>query len=110
MRRALVSVQGNPAGILEETTAGFRFHYDTAYLQSADPAPVSLTLPLRPEPFESKALFAFFEGLLAEGTLRDLQHRQFKIDADDSFGLLLRSAGSDVIGCVTVKPLPSPES
>ena len=34
---------------------------------------------------------------------------RFKIDAADGFGLLLKTAASDVIGCVTVEPLPEEE-
>jgi len=45
------------------------------------------------------------EGLLAEGSLRELQSRLYKIDLEDSFGLLLKTAASDVIGCVTVEPV-----
>ncbi len=105
MRRGLVHNSENVAGILEETESGYRFTYDAEFLQSSDAKPVSLTLPLRAEPFDSPHLFAFFEGLVAEGSLRELQSRQFKIDPEDSFGLLLKSAGNDVIGCVTVETL-----
>jgi len=45
------------------------------------------------------------EGLLAEGSLRELQSRLHRIDLEDGFGLLLKTATSDVIGCVTVEPV-----
>jgi serine/threonine-protein kinase HipA len=48
-------------------------------------------------------LFPFFSGLLAEGTLRDLQCRIHRIDEADDFGLLLETAGGDVIGAVSVR-------
>ena len=105
MRRGLVCMRGKQVGILEETGTGYRFTYDPGYLAKPDALPVSLTLPLRSEPFESPHLFAFFDGLLAEGTLREIQSRTFKIDTADSFGLLLKTAASDVIGSVTVEPL-----
>jgi len=106
-RKGRVRVRGIEAGMLEETENGFVFRYDSAYLAEPDVAAISLTLPLRPEPFKSPHLFPFFEGLLAEGSLRELQCRTFRIDPDDSFGLLLKTAASEVIGCVTVEPLPS---
>lgn len=105
-RKGLVRVGGVAAGRLEETGTGYSFRYFPAYLVSQEATAVSLTLPLRSEPFESTFLFPFFDGLLAEGTLRELQSRLFKIDPDDGFGLLLKTAASDVIGCVTVEPLP----
>ena len=83
---------------------GFRFYYEPDYLTRNDGMAVSLTLPRQAEPFDSPHLFAFFEGLLAEGSLRSMQSRQYKIDQDDSFGFLLHTASSDVIGNVTVEP------
>ena len=104
-RRGLVRVKGIAAGLLEETPSGYLFTYDPVYLASEDAVAVSLTLPLRSEPYISPHLFPFFEGLLAEGSLRELQSRLHKIDLEDSFGLLLKTAASDVIGCVTVEPV-----
>lgn len=103
-RRGLVRVGGIAAGLLEETPSGYHFTYDPAYLAREGATAVSLTLPLRSEPYASSHLFPFFEGLLAEGSLRELQSRLHKIDLEDSFGLLLKTAASDVIGCVTVEP------
>ena len=104
-RRGLVRVKGIAAGLLEETPSGYLFTYDPVYLACEDAVAVSLTLPLRSEPYVSPHLFPFFEGLLAEGSLRELQSRLHKIDLEDSFGLLLKTAASDVIGCVTVEPV-----
>lgn len=105
-RRGLVKVRGIAAGLLEETSAGYVFTYDPVYLASHEATSVSLTLPLRSESYRSPHLFPFFAGLLAEGSLRALQSRLHKIDLEDGFGLLLRTASSDVIGCVTVEPFP----
>lgn len=105
-RKGLVRVKGVAAGLLTETASGFVFSYDPVYLAREDATAVSLTLPLRSEPYGSPHLFPFFEGLLGEGGLRDLQSRLYKIDPHDGFGLLLKTAASDVIGCVTVEPCP----
>ena len=110
MRRAEVYYQERLAGKLEELENGYRFIYLPEYVAEPDVRPISLTLPLRVGPYESDRLFPFFSGLLAEGTLRDLQCRQFKIDVGDHFGLLLRTAGHDVIGCVRVVPESSESS
>lgn len=104
-RKGLVRVGGIAAGLLEETASGYLFTYDPVYLAGQGAVAVSLTLPLRSEPYVSPHLFPFFEGLLAEGSLRELQSRLYQIDPEDGFGLLLKTASSDVIGCVTVEPV-----
>ena len=94
---------GMLAGRIEELPdGGYRFTYDTGYLASVEAKPVSLTLPLQVAPFESPTLFPFFYGLLAEGNLKAMQCQKLKLDEDDHFGRLLKTAGSDAIGDVTV--------
>lgn len=68
-RTGFVRVQGKYAGRLQETDNGYRFQYDADYLQTANALAVSLTLPLRAEPYESHTLFPFFDGLIPEGWL-----------------------------------------
>ena len=102
-RSGKVYCQGRLAGRIEERPEGYRFTYDTAYLAQEDTTPVSLTLPLRSEPYDCPVLFPFFYGLLAEGILKDTQCRTLKLDENDHFGRLLRTAGYVTIGDVTVK-------
>ncbi len=104
VQRARVLERGAFAGILEETPDGYRFTYDPAYLADDARPAISLTLPKRAEPYESPHLFSFFQGLLAEGFLKNLQCRILKIDEADHFGRLVATAGGDVIGSVTVVP------
>ena len=102
-RRGKVYCRGVLAGRIEERPDdGYRFVYDAGYLTSADAKPISLTLPVRREPFESASLFPFFYGLLAEGILKDTQCRKLKLDENDHFGRLLKTTDSDTIGDVTV--------
>jgi HipA-like protein len=82
---------------------GYCFVYQPDYLARPGSRPVSLTLPLRREEFHSPVLFPFFSGLLAEGNLKDLQCRMHRIDPDDDFTRLLKTARHDVIGAVTVE-------
>ena len=105
-RSGKVFCQGRLAGRIEERPEGYCFAYDAAYLVLEDARLVSLTLPLRPEPYDSPVLFPFFYGLLAEGILKDTQCRTLKLDENDHFGRLLRTAGSDTIGDVTVEVEP----
>lgn len=100
MRSARVLNHGRLAGHLEETEDGFAFTYDPTYLPDGEA--VSLTLPLRPEPYISQTLFPFFYGLLAEGSTREIQHRVLRIDEGDAFGLLL-ATGADTVGSVSIE-------
>lgn len=101
--RASVFFGSKRAGLLTKTAGGYAFAYDGGYLADPDAAPISLSLPLRREAFESKALFPFFDGLLPEGWLLDLTCAAAKIDKEDKFALLLRT-GRDPVGAVSVRP------
>lgn len=103
-RAANVRNHGVLAGRLEELPGGgFRFAYVSGY----DGHAVSLTLPVRAEPYTASTLFSFFYGLLAEGATRQLQHRLLRVDEDDPFGLLL-ATGGDTVGSVSVEPAEAP--
>lgn len=102
-RKARILSANVVAGVLEETAEGFRFTYDPHYLADDEAPAISLTLPKRQEPFESPFLFSFFFGLLAEGSTKELQCRLLRLDENDHFGRLLRTAHSDVVGSVTVE-------
>lgn len=103
MRQGEIRVNGIPAGLLEETTTGFQFHYYRDYAQQRNLPAVSLTLPKSVyKTYESPVLFPFFAGLLTEGVAMQLQCRMLKLDEDDLFGRLLKTACDDVIGNVTI--------
>ena len=84
-----VYVQSRYAGVIEETDEGYLFTYDTEYLNSENPLPVCINMPCREEGYESEVLFPFFDGLIPEGWLLDLSARNWKLDVNDRFGLLL---------------------
>ena len=71
-------------------------------MAQGDNYPVSLTLPIREEPYKSKTLFSFFDGLIPEGWLLDIVSRNWKIDPKDRFALLL-VACKDPIGNVSIR-------
>lgn len=101
-RKGLVFVQNNYAGSIEETDEGYEFTYAQEYLDSENPVPVSITLPLNEKPYKSNVLFPFFDGLIPEGWLLGIVNRNWKIDPEDRFGLLL-AVCKDCIGDVSVK-------
>jgi serine/threonine-protein kinase HipA len=103
-RRGIVRLDGRRVGLLEEVNdvdAATRFTYDAAWLATPGALPISLTLPLRAEPWEHRGLHPFFENLLPEGWLLELSTAKLKIPKDDAFGLLLATC-ADCIGAVEV--------
>ena len=103
-RVGIVRLDGERVGLLEEHEAGTRFTYDAAWLSRADAVPISLTLPLRSEPYESRSLHPFFENLLPEGWLLEISTARLKISKDDAFGLLIAMC-ADCVGAVEIYPL-----
>jgi serine/threonine-protein kinase HipA len=99
----MVRLDGRRVGIIEETDTGSRFTYDSQWLALPDAVPVSLTLPLRAEAYQSRGLLPFFENLLPEGWLLELSTAKLKIPNDDAFGLLL-GACLDCVGAVEALP------
>ncbi|MBI4061112.1 MAG: HipA N-terminal domain-containing protein [Elusimicrobia bacterium] len=102
--RAAVFHGRQQAGVLTKKADGYEFAYDGSYLSSAAALPISLSMPLREEKYESKELFPFFDGLLPEGWLLDLDCAAAKIDKSDKFRLLLHT-GRDPVGAVSVRPM-----
>ena len=103
-RSGVVYYNDKKAGLLRETGDGYEFAYDPDYLKEPSALPVSLSLPLASERYESTQLFPFFEGLLPEGWLLNITATTAKIDKEDKFHLLLHT-GQDPIGAVSVRPL-----
>ena len=100
-RSVNVYVSNIYAGTLQEIAEGYQFSYDSDYLKQENASPVSLTLPLQSEPYISKVIFPFFDGLIPEGWLLDLAVKNWKINANDRFGLLMVTC-KDPIGNVSI--------
>lgn len=103
-RKGRVRLSGQTVGVIEEVDDKTRFTYAPEWLARADRRPVSLTLPLRSEPYEHRGLHPFFENLLPEGWLLEVSTKKLKISKDDPFGLLLATCG-DCVGAVEIEPI-----
>lgn len=101
--RVNILYKGILAGNLSETDEGYVFTYTDEYLKKEEAKPISLTMPLRAEPYRSNVLFPFFDGLIPEGWLLDIAVDFWKIQANDRFQLLVATC-RDTIGAVTVEP------
>ncbi|HEV7943420.1 MAG TPA: type II toxin-antitoxin system HipA family toxin [Solirubrobacteraceae bacterium] len=90
---------GREVGQLQRVDERSR-EYVFAYTPQAS-RPISLSLPLRQESFDSPASRPFFEALLPEGAIRDQIASQLKLAASDSFGLLAE-LGRDCAGALQI--------
>ena len=106
MAKGGVYLNSRLAGMLERTKEGeyiFSYYYD--YLKEQQAPSISLTLPKKAPVHAAEELFPFFQGLLAEGVNKEIQCRLLRIDEKDDFTRLLRTAGEDTIGAVTIKEI-----
>lgn len=106
MAKGGVYYNGIMAGYLEKiATDQYVFSYTEAYFHNPAMPPISLTISKTKQVHESPILFPFFAGLLSEGINKDIQCRLLKIDEADDFTRLLKTAGEDTIGAITVTEL-----
>jgi len=91
------------AGVLGFDGQNYSFVYDNAFLENSFSRAISLTLPKQQEPFLSPYLHPFFANLLAEGNLKTIQCKKLKIDEEDDFTRLLKTATDDTIGTITIR-------
>ena len=109
MRQAKVYLHTNLVGFITEDESGYRFQYRPEYLQDSNAEAVSLTLPLKAEPYQSNVLFPFFDGLIPEGWLLEIAEKNWKLNPRDRMGLLLQTC-ADCIGAVSVHPVSDEEN
>lgn len=76
------------------------FQYHQHYIVQGLP-PLSVTMPVRNEPWPDAVSFPFFENLLPEGRVRQLLATRLHT-ADNNFTRLLRETGGEVAGAISI--------
>lgn len=99
IRCAAVYQSGELAGYLREAGEGL---WSFAYADGYEGMPVSLTLPIRKEPYSFEAFPPVFEGLLPEGPQLEALLKKHKIDRHDAFTQLV-TVGEDLVGSLSVR-------
>ncbi|HRO42230.1 MAG TPA: HipA N-terminal domain-containing protein [Flavipsychrobacter sp.] len=106
MKQGRVMNNDLEAGILSKLDDGtYVFEYNDTYYRDDAKPPISLTLPKLQKQHTSKTLFPFFFNLLSEGSNRELQSIRLKIDKEDHFSLLLKTAAHETIGAIRVEEI-----
>ncbi len=106
MKSAKILRNAKEVGILTKLDdATYTFQYSRPYLDDPQAKNISVNFPLQLGEFKSLHLFAFFFNMLSEGNVKKAQCRNMKIDEDDSFTRLLKTAKDDIIGSITVEEI-----
>lgn len=88
-----VYLHGDLAGTLERLSrARLRFTYESAWVGEGR-QPLSLSLPVRREPYAHDRCAPFFEGLLPEGDFLKAIAQTLHVSATNSFQLLAELGG-----------------
>lgn len=102
-----VYMHGVIAGTLERRSqARLRFTYETEWVRG-EQQPLSLSLPVRSEPYEHEECAPFFEGLLPEGDFLKAIARTLHVSATNPFQLLTE-LGGECAGAISVAPEGGP--
>ena len=87
------------------------FSYSPDYLNMPGARPISISLPLRSDPFGPELTRSYFEGLLPEGFLKMTVARNMRIEEND-YLTILAGLGRECLGAVMIleegSPVPSP--
>lgn len=77
------------------------FRYSASYLESSGAHAISLSLPLRDDPFSEEELVPYFNGLLPENETRTAIANALRTTPDDFLTILLH-CGREIIGDVAI--------
>lgn len=81
----------------------FEFQYDPKWLADAEAIPISVRLPLQPEPFGNDPCRIFFGNLLPEGGTRQIITAKLGISESNDFKLL-EILGGECAGALSILP------
>lgn len=84
----------------KESSGAIRFVYDSQWLHWKHASPVSLSMPLREEPYSGAVVSAVFENLLPDNEeVRSRVASRFAADGTDPYSLLA-AIGTDCVGAL----------
>lgn len=77
--------------------------YDETWLSSPDSFPVSLAMPIRPEPYDGEQVLPWLMNLLPEGEPLRAMTRALGAAPEDALGLIAQT-GNDLAGALSIAP------
>ncbi len=95
-------------GRLDKTGGqGMVFQYSEPYLESEQPRPISLSLPLQAEAFGTAVSKSWFANLLPEGEIRGHVARKLGVSERNEYAIL-EGIGGDCAGALRLLPESAP--
>lgn len=106
-RPLAVSLDGIHVGDLTRSRRGatYAFAYAPEWLAAAAARALSVSLPLRLEPYAHEVCAPFFAGLLPEGRVREVTARRLGVSVQNDVALLA-ALGGDCAGAVSIASEP----
>lgn len=103
----LVYMNNQMVGTLSQISSGsLRFIYSQEWLQAKGSRPLSLSMPLREQPYSGDRVYNFFDNLLPDNeSLRTRIQRRFSIPTSNCFDLL-SYIGADCVGALQLLTEP----
>jgi len=83
------------------------FQYAAPYLESEQPRPISLSLPLQAEPFDAAVSKSWFANLLPEGEIRGHVARKLGVSDRNEYAIL-EGIGGNCAGALRLLPESAP--
>lgn len=80
-----------------------RLAYDSGWLSSPDRFPVSLAMPIRPEPYDAELVLPWLMNFLPEGEPLRAMTRALGAAPEDALGLIAQT-GNDLAGALSIAP------
>jgi serine/threonine-protein kinase HipA len=93
--------EAQPVGTIESIPDGPSFRYDPSWLALSGGFPISLRMPLGPDPVPPTVLLPWLQNLLPEGGMLTAVGRNLGSSPDDVIGLL-QHIGRDMAGALTI--------
>jgi serine/threonine-protein kinase HipA len=104
-RELTLAMNGHRVGRLVRLSQGtLRFQYDPSWLAEQSAVPISLSMPLSPEPYSGDTVWNFFDNLLPDS--RDIRERLLRVLGAESTRPfdLLECMGKDCVGALQLYP------
>lgn len=100
-----VYMNGYKVGVFSRAgTGAHAFQYAEAWLNQTGSRPVSLSMPLRRQPYQGNEVYNFFDNLLPDNTeIRGRILARYNADSTQPFDLLAR-IGADTVGALQLLP------
>lgn len=96
-----VRLHDRAVGRLTNEAGSLAFSYDEQYLAGSAATPLSISLPLRAEPYSQADAIAFFGNLLPEVDVLEALSRVLQI-SPQNVGAFLQELGGDCAGAITL--------